>query len=542
MSTTTTAISLPSPSRPLASSSVSRLPRRWKTRHRLYFALVLMWLGMIALVVIMALQQRAASAQERQEGLRNLVSIAASILDTEISRASTEGSARIIARDRALRLIGTLRFDTDNYIFAFDEDAKILSHPRRERGDDMSGLTDSNGIAIYPALIEVANRDGSGFVEYLSRTADGEELERKLSYVTLDPATRSYIAAGVYIDDLQHDFAAALLRSALILLLVGGIVSLFMLLLIRSISQSLGGEPEEAAKMVARIATGDLSANLALRRGDSASLLFHIQRMREQLIETIGEIHAESDRIDLGAREISSGSTDLSSRTEEQAASLEQTAASMDQLTATVRQNAESARLSSEIAQQASDASRKGRDAVQQMVGNMAEISAGSKRINEIIGLIDGIAFQTNLLALNASVEAARAGEHGRGFAVVAEEVRGLAGRSANAARDIKTLIGETSGLIDKGASQAESADQRMQAIFDAITQVESLISGISAASEEQRQGIEQVNQAIGQMDQVTQQNAALVEQATAAAAALENRTTRMREAVGRFRLPDASA
>ena len=257
----------------------------------------------------------------------------------------------------------------------------------------------------------------------------------------------------------------------------------------------------------------------------------------ERVASALREVRSSTDSVSTAAHQIAAGNVDLSTRTEQQAASLEQSAASMEELTATVRQNADNARQASGLADNAAEVAEQGSTAVQQMVETMGAISTSSTRIAEITTLIEGIAFQTNILALNAAVEAARAGEQGRGFAVVAGEVRSLAQRSSSAAKEIKDLIDTSVDTVRQGSTQAEGAGKTMSEIRQAVRRVSDIIGEIAAASSEQSTGIEQINQAVGQMDQVTQQNAALVEQAAAAAQALEEQADKLRETVATFQL-----
>ncbi|MEC3767520.1 methyl-accepting chemotaxis protein [Cupriavidus sp. SS-3] len=322
-------------------------------------------------------------------------------------------------------------------------------------------------------------------------------------------------------------------------LVLGGLALSVLLgvLLARALSRQLGGEPAYAAAIAARIAEGDFSQPVATRAGDKGSLVFAMQQMQQQLSRMVRDFKASAESIGSASREIAAGNNDLSQRTEQQAASLEQTASSMEELTSTVRQNADNARQASGLAANASDTALRGGEVVGRVVQTMDEINDASKKIVDIIGVIEGIAFQTNILALNAAVEAARAGEQGRGFAVVAGEVRSLAQRSANAAKEIKGLIGDTVARVDNGSALVGQAGKTMDEIVQAVKRVTDIMGEISAASAEQSSGIEQVNQAVAQMDEVTQQNAALVEEAAAAAGALEEQAGRLQSAVATFRL-----
>ncbi|WP_042301101.1 methyl-accepting chemotaxis protein [Paraburkholderia kururiensis] len=305
----------------------------------------------------------------------------------------------------------------------------------------------------------------------------------------------------------------------------------------RSITRALGGEPADAATVAGRIAEGNLEMPVPVALNDRNSLMASLESMRQQLSGIVSEIQSSAQAITTSAGEIAQGNLDLSQRTEEQAASLQETAASMEQLTATVRQNTENAKQANALAGNARDVAVRGGEVVSQVVESMRAISSSSGKVAEIITVIEGIAFQTNILALNAAVEAARAGEQGRGFAVVAGEVRTLAQRSASAAKEIKDLITSSVESVAQGSEQVERAGTTMADIVQSVRRVTDIMGEIASASDEQGTGIEQVNVAVGQMDSVTQQNAALVEQASAAAQSMAQQATALREVVGVFRI-----
>ena len=303
-------------------------------------------------------------------------------------------------------------------------------------------------------------------------------------------------------------------------------------------TRSITDPINEAVKIAETVAAGDLTSRIEATRGDETGrLLRALMAMNQSLVGVVGAVRRSSDNIATGSGQIASGNLDLSQRTEEQAANLQQTAASMEQLTSTVKSNADAARAAAQLAISASDVAVRGGVAVGQVVSTMEQISASSKKIGDIIGVIDAIAFQTNILALNAAVEAARAGEQGLGFAVVATEVRTLAQRSAAAARQIKTLIDDGVAKVEIGSRQVRDAGHTMDDVVSHVKRVNDLIAEISAATLEQSTGISQVGDAVAQLDQVTQQNAALVEQSAAAAESLKRQASELVEAVAVFRL-----
>ncbi|BAL94047.1 methyl-accepting chemotaxis protein [Rubrivivax gelatinosus] len=310
----------------------------------------------------------------------------------------------------------------------------------------------------------------------------------------------------------------------------------------RSITGQLGGEPLYAAGVVREIAAGNLAVDVQVSGGNPASLLAAMREMRDGLAQVVARVRQGAESVSMASGEIAVGNTDLSQRTEEQASALQQTAATMEQLGGTVRNNAENSRQAHQLAQGAAAIAEQGGDVVGQVVTTMQGISESSRRIGDIIGVIDGIAFQTNILALNAAVEAARAGEQGRGFAVVAGEVRTLAQRSAEAAKEIKSLIGRNVEQVEQGTGLVDRAGKTMGELVEAVRRVSGIMTEISAATNEQTNGIQQVGDAIGQMDQTTQQNAALVEQSAAGAESLKTQAIQLVESVAVFKLTGQAA
>ena len=343
--------------------------------------------------------------------------------------------------------------------------------------------------------------------QYLGKVQDLLALQQK----TIDEQTRAVLASAQHSQTMLIGLSLATLVASIA---AGALFA-------RALFRRLGGEPAQAVYVASQIAAGNLRVDVEAAAGDERSLMAAMRRMRDSLAGMVGQVRASSIAIEQSTHTISAESQDLSSRTERQAAALEETASSMEELTQTVGQNTEHARHASDLAGQAAAVAREGGQMVGQLVDTMGQIDESSKRIADIIGVIDGIAFQTNILALNAAVEAARAGEQGRGFAVVATEVRALAHRSAAAAKEIKALIEDSTRRVENGAALAQRAGTTMTGIVDGIERVTTIMADIVESSREQSSGIAQVTHTVAQMDQTTQQNAALVEEAAAATTAL---------------------
>jgi methyl-accepting chemotaxis protein len=366
------------------------------------------------------------------------------------------------------------------------------------------------------------------FVEWLARINKFIDLQEGMN--------QSESAAA---RDVASGFQALMLIMCAAAVATGTLVAT---VIVRAISRALGGEPAQASAVAKRIATGDLAVVIEAEESNRTSVFYAMREMRDSLLKIVAEVRSSTHAISAATHEIASGNRNLSSRTELQASSLQETAAAMDQLTSTVKQNAENALQANHLAVSAAAVALKGGEVVSQVVETMESINTSSKKIVDIISVIDGIAFQTNILALNAAVEAARAGEQGRGFAVVATEVRNLAQRSAAAAKEIKVLIQDSVGKVDTGSQLVAEAGSTMDEIVRSVNRVTDIMGEITAASQEQSAGIEQVNRAIGQMDQVTQQNAALVEEAAAGASSLQEQAGKLGSLVAIFKLGDDDA
>jgi methyl-accepting chemotaxis protein len=420
------------------------------------------------------------------------------------------------------------------------------AYKARIAGDEEAGLfgTLSDTWAAYRLAQQRVIKLGQD-----QQQQDAADIADGMSSMAFDEALGAISALMAFNQAGSHaaaEHAQAVYQQALyaVLGLLGGALALgagLALVITRHLMRQLGGEPATAVAVARAVAEGDLSTSIALRSGDRDSLLAWLNAMQLGLARAVADVRRGSDHVAHASGEIAQGNQDLSGRTETQASELQQTASTMEELGSTVRNNADNARQASQLAQGASSVAVRGGEVVGRVVETMKGIHDSSRRIADIIGTIDGIAFQTNILALNAAVEAARAGEQGRGFAVVAGEVRSLAQRSADAAKEIKNLIGASVDRVEQGSALVDEAGATMQEVVASIRRVTDIVGEISAASSEQSAGVAQVGQAITRMDQGTQQNAALVEQSAAAADSLRTQAQQLVQAVAVFKLGDDS-
>jgi len=489
---------------------------------------------------------------------------------SNIMLARVNDGTRLLVTNRIPAIEMTSRLESENNNIALALRNMMLNEDAADRQKQVDQIMASRKVmdamlaeldaTLYtPQGREVLARMASANAAYLAGQEDllkliaAGDVDGSKTYLagTLRPRLAALKGATAEQIKLQKDRSVSAgveaeetYRSTTLLMETVGVVALMLAALVAWwITRSITRPLVRALEVANTVAEGDLTSRIDVSsRDETGQLLQALKRMNDNLAHTVGSVRVGTDTIAVAAAEVAAGSHDLSSRTEQQASALEETASSMEELTSTVKQNADNARQANKLAESASGVAARGGAVIQQVVGTMDQINASSSKINDIIGVIDGIAFQTNILALNAAVEAARAGEQGRGFAVVASEVRNLAQRSAAAAKEIKGLIGDSSDKVANGSRLVSQAGETMQEIVDSVRRVTDIMAEISAASVEQTAGIEQINQAVAQMDEGTQQNAALVEQAAAASSAMQEQAATLAQAVAVFRIEGAQA
>lgn len=512
------------------------------TRLGLGFCLVLFFLVAVTVVGIMRMK-------EIQDRLDNVVGV-----NNIVNRLVIEMRTNVADRITSLRIL-TLLSEPDD----MEPEMKRVNDLAQAYGGAQKKLSDkfdseaSTTTQEKLLLAQIKEHEASAMPAIAKASelwmASKAEEATKVLIREIRPNQKKWMAALEQLAVLEEklnsqaasDAAGAFKTARNTMLILGGVAVFLGLLaavtITRGLIKQLGGEPDYTARIASSIAHGDLSISIDTANADQGSLLMEVREMRNSLKDIVGQVRVGTETIGTASREIAAGNIDLSSRTEMQASSLEKTASAMEELTSTVKQNADNAREANMLAATASDVARKGGEVVSQVVDTMGSINTSANKIVDIIGVIDGIAFQTNILALNAAVEAARAGEQGRGFAVVAAEVRNLAQRSAAAAKEIKTLIGDSVEKVERGSKLVGEAGVTMDEVVASVKRVTDIMSEISNASQEQSAGIEQVNLSIIEMDSMTQQNAALVEQAAAAAQSLQDQANELAYVVSVFKL-----
>ena len=514
----------------------------WRVRTRLTvgFGVVCVLLVVSVLMGLMAMGRMGADlkavvadhfprivAADNLSTQIDVIAIALRNMMLNADAADRERQTQVIAQSRqeVVRL-----FDTLDKTLTEPKDRALLQKVKEQRALYLAGQEELLGF------IRSDQTDQSR--EYLASKLQPVLASYKASIGALvESEKNAIVTAGTDARDTALNARNTLIGLGVAALLLAAALGW---LITRSLVRELGGEPRTAADVARAVAGGDFTQPIAVKDGDTTSLMAQLAAMKDGLAQVVSQVRRGSESVAMASSEIAQGNQDLSARTESQASALEETAASMEQLGATVRQNADSAGQANALARSASDVAVRGGEVVGQVVQTMKGINESSQRIADIIGVIDGIAFQTNILALNAAVEAARAGEQGRGFAVVASEVRSLAGRSAEAAKEIKQLISASVERVEQGSAMADQAGETMTEVVQSIRRVTDLMGEINAASSEQASGVAQVGEAVTQMDQATQQNAALVEEMAAAAGSLSSQAQELVQAVAVFKL-DAS-
>ncbi|MBP1207680.1 methyl-accepting chemotaxis protein [Duganella sp. 1411] len=510
------------------------------TRLGLGFALVLLFLVAVTTVGIF----RMAQIQDRLDhviGVNNVVSRL--VIDMRDNVSDRISSLRVLTlMTEAADMEPELNRVKDLAAKYSEAEGKLSAQFAKESSAEekalLATIKEQEGLAM-PAIAKATEM-------WLASNAEGAT---RVLIKEIRPAQKKWMAALdqlAALEDklnaqMQVDAAAGFASGRNFMIIMGllavGISIVAALVITRGLLKQLGGEPDYTASIASSIANGDLAVGIDTNGNDKDSLLFEMKEMRNSLVDIVGQVRSGTETIGTASREIAAGNIDLSARTEMQASSLEKTASAMEELTSTVKQNADNAREANQLASAASDVAIKGGKVVSEVVNTMSSIDASAKKIVDIIGVIDGIAFQTNILALNAAVEAARAGEQGRGFAVVASEVRNLAQRSAGAAKEIKMLIDDSVEKVGAGTKLVGQAGVTMDEVVASVRRVTDIMSEIANASQEQSAGIEQVNLSIIEMDSMTQQNAALVEESAAAAQSLQDQASELSRVVSIFKL-----
>lgn len=514
-----------------------RLFRALRFRAKAVIISLTFVLPLLGILTWQLFNQAHLSLQARKDATRQHVEIAYGIMEAA-HRLEKDGKlTREAAQALASQTIKTLRYDGSEYFWINDMRPHVVMHPIKPEldGKDASGIKDPNGVALFQKFVDVVRAQGKGFVPYQWPRPGSNHPVDKLSYVQGFEPWGWIVGTGIYIDDLSEAHRSQVTWMATIIVPALMVAGYLFLSFYRVMDDGLN----ETRRHLRAMTDGDLTTSPSpLGRDEAAALMLDLRVMQDALRQMVIKVRRASKDIVHSSGEMASGATDLAARTEQAAANLEKSASAMEQITATVKNSADRASEAARVAAGNAAAAAEGGRIMRTVVQTMEGIRTSSARIGDITATIDSIAFQTNILALNAAVEAARAGEQGRGFAVVASEVRSLAQRSAVAAKEIKTLIGQSVEQVNTGAAVVQEAGAKMDEIVAASQRVSALLGEIAEGSKEESLGVSQIGQAVNELDRMTQQNAALVKQTAAAATAMKDQAQTLALEVDRFKLP----